>query len=70
MEENRENHKYRNFIYVIEKKVDGKWKPNWDFEAHLTYNIAEQMMQAFRKDTKHPENFRIARYVSEKPYGE
>ena len=69
MGENHGNHKYRNFIYVVEKKINGKWQPTWNVEAHLTYNISEQMMQAFRKDNKHPENFRIVMYVSEKPYG-
>jgi len=66
MGENHGNHKYRNFIYVVEKKIDGKWQPTWNVEAHLTYNISEQMMQAFRKDNNHPENFRIVIYVSEK----
>ena len=66
MGENHGNHKYRNFIYVVEQKIDGKWQPTWNVEAHLTYNISEQMMEAFRKDNKHPENFRIVMYVSEK----
>ena len=66
--ENAMGNPHRNFICVIERKIKGKWKTTWN--AHLTYNIAEQMMQAFRKDSKYPENFRITRYVSEKPYGE
>ena len=61
---------HRNFIYVIETKMRGKWKPNWDFEAHLTYNITEQIMQDFEKYNKHPDNFRIVRYISEKPHDE
>ena len=66
MGENHGNHKYRNFIYVVEQKIDGKWQPTWNVEAHLTYNISEQMMEAFKKDNKYPENFRIVMYVSEK----
>ena len=58
------------WIYVVEQMIDGKWQPTWNVEAHLTYNISEQMMQAFMKDNKHPENFRIVMYVSEKSYDE
>ena len=50
----------------MEQKIDGKWQPTWNVEAHLTYNISEQMMEAFKKDNKYPENFRIVMYVSEK----
>ena len=70
MGENQGNHKYRNFIYVIEQKVDGRWQPTWDFEAHLTYNITEQIMQDYEKYNKHPDNFRIVMYLSEKPCDE
>ena len=70
MGENHGNHKYRNFIYVVEKKIDGKWQPTWNVEAHLTYNISEQMMEAFKKDNKYPENFRIVMYLSERPCDE
>ena len=70
MGENQGNHKYRNFIYVIEKKVDGRWQPTWDFEAHLTYNITDQIMKDYDKYNKHPESFRIVMYLSEKPCDE
>ena len=70
MKRNQDGHQHRNFIYVIEKKVDGRWQPTWDFEAHLTYDITEQIMQAFEKYNKHPDNFRNVMYLSEKPCDE
>ena len=70
MGNSQDNHKYRNFIYVIETKVDGRWQPTWDFEAHLTYNITEQIMQDYEKYNKHPDNFRIVMYLSERPCDE
>ena len=63
-----DHYKHRNFIYVIEKKINGKWKLEWDFGAYLTYDVAEQVMQDFEKYTKHPENYRLTMYISEKPH--
>ena len=39
MESQRRNHKYRNFIYVIDKKIDGKWQVTWDFEEKMNIII-------------------------------
>jgi len=60
--------KHRNFIYVIEKKMNGKWGLEWDFGAYLTYDVAEQVMQDFEKYTKHPKDYRLTMYISEKPH--
>ena len=62
-----ENHKDRNFIYVIEKRIDGRWQPNWDVSCFLTYDITEQIMQDFERYNKHPEDFRIVVYISSIP---
>ena len=70
MERQRRNYKHRNFIYVIEKKIDGKWQATWDFEAHLSYNITEQVMQDYEKYNKHPDDFRIVIYIRENLYEE
>ena len=70
MERQRRNHKHRNFIYVIEKKIDGKWQATWDFEAHLSYNITEKVMQDYEKYNKHPDDFRIVMYIRENLYEE
>ena len=61
------DHKHRNFLYVIEKKMNGNWTPNWDFSAYLTYGVAEQCMKDFEKYNKHPKDYRIVMYISEKP---
>ena len=60
-------HKHRNFIYVIEKKMNGKWGLDWDFTACLTYEVTEQIMRDFEK---YNENHRIVMYISEKPHDE
>ena len=61
---------HRNFVYIIEKKVNGKWKLEWDFGCYLTYDVADQVMHDFERYNKNPEDFRIVMYVSEKPHDE
>ena len=61
-------HKHRNLVYVIEKKINGKWGLEWDFGCFLTYSVAEQVMKDFDRYNKSPEDFRMVRYVSEKPH--
>ena len=58
----------RNFVYIIEKKMNGKWGLEWDFGCYLTYDVAEQVMQDFEKYNKHPEDYRLVMYISEKPH--
>ena len=60
--------KHRNFIYVIEKKINGNWRLEWDFSTFMTYDVAQQSMQDFEKYTKHPKDYRITMYISEKPH--
>ena len=60
-------HKHRNFIYVVEKKIKGKWILEWDFIACRTYEIAEQCLKDFKRYNK---NHRIVMYISEKPHDE
>jgi len=59
---------HRNFIYVIEKKINGKWALEWDFGAFLTYGVGEQVMKDFEKYNKYPEDYRLVMYISEKPF--
>ena len=68
MKRNQKTHKHRNFIYVIEKKINGRWNLEWDFSTFMTYDVAQQSMQDFEKYTKHPEDYRITMYISEKPH--
>ena len=58
----------RNFVYIIEKKMNGKWGLEWDFGCYLTYDVAEQVMQDFEKYNTHPKDYRIVMYISEKPH--
>lgn len=62
------DHKHRNFIYVIEKKMNGKWGLEWDFSTFMTYEVAQQSLQDFEKYNKHPKDYRIVMYLSEKPH--
>ena len=62
------NHKHRNFVYIIEKKKNGNWGLEWDFGCYLTYDVADQVMQDFEKYNKHPKDYRIVMYISEKPH--
>ena len=68
MKRNQKTHKHRNFIYVIEKKINGRWNLEWDFSTFMTYDVAQQSMQDFEKYTKHPKDYRITMYISEKPH--
>ena len=68
MKRNQKGHKHRNFVYVIEKKMNGKWGLEWDFGCYLTYEVAEQVMQDFEKYTKNPKDYRLVMYISEKPH--
>ena len=68
MKKNQKAHKHRNFIYVIEKRINGRWNLEWDFSTFMTYDVAEQSMRDFEKYTKHPEDYRITMYISEKPH--
>lgn len=66
----QENFKHRNFVYLIEKKANGKWGLEWDFGSFLSYNLAEMSMKESEKYTKNSNNYRIVMYISEKPYNE
>ena len=68
MKKNQKTHKHRNFVYIIEKKKNGNWGLDWDFGAYLTYDVAEQVMKDFERYNKHPEDYRLVMYISEKPY--
>jgi hypothetical protein len=68
MKRNQKTREHRNFIYVIEKKINNKWSLEWDFGCYLTYEVAEQVMHDFEKYNKHPKDYRITMYISEKPY--
>ena len=70
MKINEKVRKHKNFIYVIEKKMNGKWGLEWDFGCYLTYDVADQVMQDFEKYTKNPKEYRLVMYISEKPYDE
>ncbi len=63
-----QTHQHRNFVYIIEKKMNDKWGLEWDFGCYLTYEVAEQVMQDFEKYNKHPEDYRLVMYISEKPH--
>ena len=68
MKINKKAHKHRNFVYVIEKRMNGKWGLERDFGCYLTYDVADQAMQDFEKYTKNPKDYRLTMYISEKPY--
>ena len=68
MKRNQDAYHHRNFVYIIEQKISGKWRLNWDFGAYLTYDVAEQCMKDFERYNKHPEDYRLVMYISEKPY--
>ena len=61
------NFKHRNFVYVIEKKMNGKWGLEWDFGCFLSYEVAETVMKDFDRYTKHPKDYRLTMYISEYP---
>jgi hypothetical protein len=64
----RQPRHHRNFVYVIEKKMNGKWGLEWDFGCYLTYEIAEKIMQDFERYNKSPKDYRLTMYISEKPH--
>ena len=59
--------KHRNYIYLIEKKINGKWILEWDSGSFLSYEVAEMSMKEIEKYTKHPKDYRLVMYISEKP---
>ena len=68
MNTTRQDHfKHRNFVYVIEKKMNGKWGLEWDFGCFLSYEVAEMSMKEFDRYTKYPKDYRLTMYISEKP---
>jgi hypothetical protein len=67
---NQKLRKHKNFVYMIEKKTKGKWRLEWDFGSFLSYEVAEMSMKEREKYTKHPKDYRLVMYISEKPYGE
>ena len=68
MKRNQKGHKHRNFVYIIEKKINGKWKLEWDFGCYLTYGVADQVMHDFDRYNKNPEDYRLVMYISERPH--
>jgi hypothetical protein len=58
---------HRNYIYLIEKKINGKWILEWDCGSFLSYEVAEMSMKEIEKYTKHPKDYRLVMYISEKP---
>ena len=64
----QENFKHRNFVYLVEKKINGKWGLEWDFGAFLSYEVAQMSMKEFEKYTKNPKDYRLVMYISEKPH--
>ena len=68
MKRNQDAYHHRNFVYIIEQKISGKWRVNWDFGAYLTYDVAEQCMKDFERYNKYPEDYRLTMYISEKPH--
>ena len=67
---NQKLRKHKNFVYMIEKKIKGKWGLEWDCGSFLSYEVAEMSMKEREKYTKHPKDYRLVMYISEKPYGE
>ena len=65
---NPKGREHRNFVYVIEKRINGRWNLEWDFSTFMTHDVAHQSMQDFEKYNKHPDDYRITMYISEKPY--
>ena len=63
----KEPRQHRNFVYIIERKVNGKWKLEWDSGCFLSYDVADMSMKELEKYTKNPKNYRLVMYVSEKP---
>ena len=70
MQRHKNEQPHRNFVYIIEKKVGDKWTLDWDFSAFLSYEVPEQCMKDFEKYNKHPDDYRIVMYISEKPHDE
>ena len=69
--ENAMGNPHRNFICVIETKGRGKWETTWDSPAaYNSHAVAQQIMEDFEKYNKHPDNYRIVRYISERPHDE
>ena len=64
----QKNHKSRNFVFVIEKKMNGKWGLEWDFGCFMSFEVAEISMKDFERYNKHPKDYRITMYFSEKPH--
>ena len=68
MKRNKDGYHHRNFVYIIEKRINWKWKLEWDFGAYLTYDVAEQVMKDFERYNKHPKEYRLVMYISENPH--
>ena len=63
----REPRRHRNFIYVIEEKIKGKWAVEWNCGTFLSYDIGEVSMKEREAYIKNPKNYRLTMYISEKP---
>jgi hypothetical protein len=50
--------------------MNGKWGLEWDYGCFLSYEVAEMSMKEREKYTKHPKDYRLVMYISQKPYGE
>jgi|TARA_R110000751_G_scaffold93295_1_gene182274 hypothetical protein len=66
----QENFNHRNFVYLVERKINNKWGLEWDFGSFLSYDVAEMSMKEFEKYNKKPKDYRLVMYISEKPYNE
>ena len=64
----QKNHTSRNFVFIIEKKMNGKWSLEWDFGCFMSFEVAEISMKDFERYNKHPKDYRITMYFSEKPH--
>ena len=48
----QENFNHRNFVYLVERKINNKWGLEWDFGSFLSYDVAEMSMKEFEKYNK------------------
>ena len=63
----KEPRQHRNFIYVIEEKIKGRWAVEWNCGTFLSYDIGEVSMKEREMYKKNPKNYRLTMYISEKP---
>jgi hypothetical protein len=63
----REPRRHRNYVYVIETKVKGKWVVEWDCGTFLSYEIGEVSMKERETYIQNPKKYRLTMYISEKP---